>query len=124
MLNASNISVGTFILVNVASAAETKLVLGVTGNVLTLDSNFSNSHESYTLVQIYTFPVPDLPDYANTATKTSKRILGVADYCGNYSCPSLSSSVVAVVMFTFILSNKTLALLLKLGSLIILLSSG
>lgn len=91
VLNASNISVGTFILVNVASAAETKLVLGVTGNVLTLDSNFSNSHESYTLVQIYTFPVPDLPDYANTATKTSKRILGVADYCDNYiQLPSVS----------------------------------
>lgn len=84
VLDATNISVGTFILVDVASVAETKLVLGVNENVLTLDSNFNNVHESYNLVQIYTFPVPDLPDYANAATKVTTRILGVAEYCDNF----------------------------------------
>lgn len=95
VLNASNISLGTFILVNVSSDAETKMVLGVNGNVLTLDSNFSKNHESYTLVQIYTFPVPVLPDYANTSTNVTKRILGAANYCDNFIQLSSVSGITA-----------------------------
>jgi hypothetical protein len=70
----TNAVLGNFLLIDAGSNSETKLIISVSGNVVTLDSLLEFNHDSYTTVQIYSITPPSLPTYAIEKTSTNSRL--------------------------------------------------
>jgi hypothetical protein len=93
--NVSSITVGSFILVDTLSLVETKLVLDISGNTLTVDSNFDYAHSIYSIVQLYSYPDPALPTYALVSSNIKSRAPSALTYCDTYIPVTSTTGIVS-----------------------------
>lgn len=107
VLNASLVTVGSFILIDELSSSETKLVVDVSGNTIKVDSNFTSSHPLYSVVQLYSYADPTLPSYALVSSNIKRRAPVALNYCDPYIPVVSTTGIVSGTYLLIGIDNQT-----------------